>query len=883
METKIEQQKWYSKTPEETLKLLKTTAQGLTPEEAQSRLGLYGENKLPEPKRTTTLEIFLHQFRSPLIYILLIAALIVFLMQEYVDGATILVVLLINAVIGTFQEGKAQNTFEALKKLATSEATVLREDTPLIIPDIQVVPGDIIILKEGEKIPADARLLSVSGLRINESSLTGESVPADKTVQAIPEKPSFPLPDQTNIVFKGTYAVSGSGTAVVVATAEHTAVGVISHALTEPSREIPLQRNINHLSRILIFIVLAISIILFAYGVSSGRSMRDMFGIVVSLAVSIIPEGLPVAITLVLARGVFRMSKRNALVKKLQAVESLGQTDIIAVDKTGTITKNELRVTQLILPGKTFSVTGSGFDPRGELVYKNKVVSPQDFPELKNALLVLALCPKATRSLDPKTNLWKISGDPTDAALLIAAEKAGVKKEALESAHPLVEEIPFDYIRKFHATVHKFKKGSFLSVIGAPEAILAGSALTKTEQGKIKTRYNKLAEQGLRVLGFGYALNPGSIENGLPKYSFGGLITLEDTLQESAGGAIEDLRQAGIRTVMITGDNKVTAQAIAEQAGIYQTRDIVVSGEEIGTLGRTDLSKVSVFARITPEHKMRIIQEFSKRDQTIAMTGDGVNDAPSLIAADLGIAMGVRGTEVAKEAADIVLLDDNFRSIVSAVEEGRSIYKTIKKVLLYLFSTSVGELGVVVVGIILGLPLPLLAVHIIWLNFVTDGFLTVALGLEAKENGLLEGKFRKPPRYLIDSTMIKQILIMGGTMTVVGIALFTQYHTFDSVKAQTVCLTALAVIQWFNAWNVRSESRSILATNPFSNPWLICATGIVVLLQVLAVYNPLLQKFLTTVPLSMFDWILIISLSLLVIVTEELRKLAHWITSRIHR
>ena len=881
MEIEIEKQKWYALATEDVLKVLQTNSQGLTNEEASLRLELYGPNRLPEPKRVTLFQIFFRQFESPLIYILLIAAIVMFFMGGIVDGLTIMAVLLINAGVGTLQEGKAQNTFEALKKLTTSNATVLRGSTPFIIPDTGIVPGDIILLKEGEKIPADARLLASTDLRVNESALTGESIPVDKQVEPIKDKLGLQLLDQTNTLFKGTYVVAGSGTAVVTATGARTAIGTISHALISADREIPLQKNINSLAKILIIVVLGISAAVFAYGVSTGQSMRDMFGIAVSLAVSIIPEGLPIAITLVLAQGVWRMSKRHALVKKLQAVEALGQTDIIAVDKTGTITKNELCVTGIHTSMSNFTITGSGFAPNGEIMLGNKAVSADDFPELKQALLAFALCPKATRSFDPETGLWKISGDPTDAALIIAAEKGGIKKEAVESSHILIEEVPFDYVRKLHATLHQLPKGTLFSVIGAPEAVIAGSDLSRPEQTRTKTLYARLARQGLRVLAFGYKKNPGSLEKGLPKFTFGGLVTLEDTLQESAAEAIAELKIAGIKTVMITGDNKLTAKAIAEQAGIYQGNELVVSGEEIDTLTNTSLAAVSVFARITPEHKMDIIQRYGTKGHTIAMTGDGVNDAPSLVAADLGIAMGVRGTEVAKEAADIVLLDDNLRSIVAAVEEGRNIYKTIKKIILYLFSTSLGELGVVAGALILNLPLPLLAVQIIWLNFVTDGFLTVALGLEAKENDLLKSRFKKPSRYFVDSTMLKQMLLMGGCMTVVGLALFTKYNTLDLFKAQTVTLTVLAIMQWFNAWNVRSETRSIFSLNPFTNPWLIAATVIVAILQWLAVFHPLFQKFLHTVPLNMFDILLAVGLSTLIIIVEELRKLGTWITKRV--
>lgn len=871
--------RWHELSTGQTLQLLETTPQGLSNAEAQARLDLYGKNQLPEPKQPGLVSIFLRQFKSPLIYILLIAAGIVLAMGELVDAGTILAVLLINAAIGTIQEGKAQNTFQALKKLATSQATVLRDDETLILSDALVVPGDIILLSEGEKIPADARVISSAGLRVNESSLTGESIPVDKSAEPVHAATAGGFQDKANMVFRGTYAVLGSAKAVVVATGEHTAIGGISRVLTSVDREIPLQRNIRYLSRWLIAIVLVIAIALFIFGVLTGQTPRDMFGTVVSLAVSIIPEGLPVAITLVLARGVFRMSKRNALVKKLQAVEALGQADVIAVDKTGTITKNELRVTAIITPKHTFTVTGSGFNPAGEILLNKTVINPGDYKDLKQAALIFALCATAERKHDPATNTWKISGDPTDAALLVCAEKCGLKKQALLAKHPLLVELPFSYTTKLHATVHKFGKTDLLSVIGAPEAVLEHSKLTPKEKAVVQKKFSALAKKGLRVLGFGYKNNPGTIATSLPTLTFGGLVAISDTLQESAVEAVEKLTDAGVKTIMITGDNKLTAQAIAESAGIYKPGDTIVTGEDLQkfNVNRT----TTVFARITPEHKMAIIQALDKHGHTVAMTGDGVNDAPPLVAADLGIAMGVRGTEVAKEAADIVLLDDNLESIVAAVEEGRSIYKTIKKILLYLFSTSLGELGVVVGAIALGLPLPLLPVQIIWLNFVTDGFLTVALGLEPKENGLLKKEFKRPNKYLLDMTMVKQMLFMGTGMVVVGLVLFLENYQVDVVRAQSITLTALAMMQWFNAWNVRSETKSIFTLNPLTNPWLICATLVVILLQLGALFHPLFQRLLHTVPLTTSDLLLAFVVSTSIIWIEELRKFGSFLTKKL--
>ncbi|MDP3784590.1 MAG: HAD-IC family P-type ATPase, partial [bacterium] len=819
--------------------------------------------------------------------ILLAASAVVFLMGETIDGSIILAVLLFNAVVGTIQEGKAQNTLLALKKFVETRATVLREGKELIVPDSEVAPGDIIILQEGEKVPADARIIAAANLKIDEAALTGESEPVHKITDIL-EGADLATAEQKNMVFKGTHILAGNGRAIVVATGMFTVIGKISKEIAAIDTEIPLKANIRHLSRLIIITVASISVLLFLLGTVSGKSAPEMFATVVSLSVSIIPEGLPIVMTLVLATGVLRMSKRNALVKKLQAVEALGQARIIAVDKTGTITKNEMVIQKVYLDGKFFEVGGIGYEPKGEIRLNGNMIDAANYPELLFAGKIAAFCANARVMFSEEEKIWRVAGDPTEAAMLVLAQKLGFYKDDLERESPLVGEIPFDYKLRYHATVHRLDGQKFLAVVGAPEVILSLSHVSTEEKQELESVFLSMSQEGLRVIALAQtseALASHSLRRsgpetltpeGIKSLTFVGFFGMKDALRPEVRDAMQKAASAGIRVVMITGDHKVMAQAIAKEAGIYQDSDTILTGQDIDAFSDAELyeklAKTSVFARVTPEHKLRIIKAYKARGEVVAMTGDGVNDAPSLVAADLGVAMGKIGTEVAKEASDIVLLDDNFGSIVSAVEEGRSIYKTIKKVILYLFSTSWGEALTITAALLLGYPLPLLPAQIIWLNFVTDGFLDVALAMEPKEEGLLRGNFERPKKYLVDKLMTQRIFIMAVPMMIGTLFLFKGYFENDLAKAWTISLTTLAVFQWFNAWNCRHESKSIFQMNPFSNKFLVGATLTIIFLQLLVVYNPFMQKLLRTAPLELSEWLLIIPIAASIVLVEEIRK-----------
>ncbi|MFZ3015980.1 MAG: HAD-IC family P-type ATPase [Minisyncoccia bacterium] len=816
-----------------------------------------------------------------------------FLIGEEIDAYIILFVLLFNSFIGTFQEGKAQNTLQALKNFVETKATVLRSGVEIIIPDFEVVPGDVLLLQEGEKVSADARIIFSSNLKIDEAALTGESVAVHKISEEILSGDMQPV-EQKNMIFKGTNVVSGNGKAVVVNTGINTEIGKISKEVALIDTEIPLKKDIRNLSKLIIIICVIICTFLFFLGIFLGKSITEMFTTVVSLSVSIIPEGLPIVLTLVLATGVWRMSKKNALIKKLQAVEALGQAKVIAVDKTGTITKNEMIVKKVYSNGKFFKISGSGYDPKGEISLENIIIDKANYPELLIIGKISTFCANARIMFSEEEKIWRVAGDPTEAAMLVLGEKLGFLKDEMELKFPLSGEIPFDYKLKYHAIVHGDKEKT-LSVVGAPENIFnlctkiylnnKVEVLSKEEKEKLESIFISMSKEGLRVVALAESnfkskkdsqiLNTEEVDS----LTFVGFLGMQDAIRPEVFDAVKSATDAGIRVVMITGDNKITAEAIAREADIYKDGDLILSGQDIENMTDEELSekigKTTVFARVSPEHKLKIIMAYRKRGEIVAMTGDGVNDAPSLVAADLGVSMGKIGTEVAKEASDIVLLDDNFGNIVSAVEEGRSIYKTIKKVLLYLFSTNLGEALTIIVALFLGFPLPILATQIIWTNFVTDTFLDVSLAMEPKEKHLLRGKFERPKKYLIDKLMVWRIFSMSLPMVIGILFVFSRYLNSDITKALTMSFTTMVVFQWFNVWNCRHESKSIFQMNLFSNRYLLGAMFIVIFLQMFAIYNPFFQKVLQTTPLNLYDWAFVVIISFSVIFVEEIRKFFH--------
>lgn len=859
---------------------MNSSQDGLTSQEAARRLSEYGPNKLPEKKPDGMFIIFLRQFASPLIYILLAATVVLLLLGEREDAVMIFAVVLINSVIGAIQEGKAQDTLLALKKFTQTKAVVIRDGKEVVVNDENLVPGDVVIFQEGEKVPADARIIISNTLLINEAAMTGESISVHKSADAV---------GQASLSYMGTFIVSGNGLALVTATGIETFIGNIATEIASIDTEMPLKVTIRNLSHLVIILISILGVTLFILGLAQGKSLKEMFFMAVILSISAIPEGLTIVMTMILAVGVWRMSKNNVLVKKLMAVEAFGQAKIIAVDKTGTLTKNEMMVERVIINGKDYTVSGSGYDAEGSVTLNGAVIEALNHTELVMAGRISAYTAgaKVISSKDEQVR-WQVSGDPTEAAMLVFARKIGFDKEALETESPKISEIPFDYKLKFHALVNKTAEGNLLSVVGAPENILArcgkiwldGKSVELSENHKkdLDDIFLKLSADGLRVIALAEQQNvqPDLKIEGVTGLTFVGFLGIRDSLRPEANQAVQRAESAGIKVVMITGDHRVTAEAIARDAGIFHTGDLIIEGDDVERLSKEELAgrldRVSVFARVTPDHKLKIIQAYQSKGVITAMTGDGVNDAPSLVAADLGVAMGRIGTEVAKEASDIVLLDDNFGSIIPAIEEGRNIYRNLQKVILFLFSTNLGEVMIVFGAVLLNYPLPLLPVQIIWMNLVTDGFLDKGLAMEPKEHDLLDKDYVAPKRYLFDSLMVKRLFLMMSVMTIGSVIIFAKSLQSGEGYYMTMTLTAMTTFQLFNAWNCRSKDRSIFQMNPFSNKYLVGASIIVVSLQLLAVYTPILQKFLHTMPLSFGDWVLIICVSFSIIVVEETRK-----------
>jgi len=877
--------KYYNQKINQVLKEMSSGEHGLSKNEVDRRIKKVGFNKLPEIKPDGTFKIFFRQFQSSLIFILLITTGIVFLMDEINEGIVILAVLLFNAVIGTVQEGKSQKIFSALKNFIKTNTSVIREGREYIISDENIVPGDIIMIREGEKIPADARLIEVKSLQIDESAFTGEFSPKFKTKDLL-NKSELVIADQTNMVFKGTTVISGHGKAIVVKTGVNTFVGGIATKMIKIEADLPIKKDIKKLSRFIIVVVSITSLIMFGVGFFQGQDLKEIFLTVVAIAVSIIPEGLPIVVTLVLASGVWRMGKQNVLIKKLQAVEALGQIDVIALDKTGTVTKNQLTVKEVYSEEKKFFIKGIGYEPKGEIKFKGNITEPLNHPELLKIGKIGILCSDANLFYDNKSENWKISGDPTEAATLVLGEKLGFSKDDLKQEIKRIDEVPFDYKLKYHITLNKEANGNILSAVGAPEEILniseviwtssVSKKLTKNKKKQLNKIFLKMSGRGLRVLALATKNLKKSkqLPDKIQNLEFVGFLGIEDSLKIEVSEAINRVKSINIKPIMITGDHKTTAKAIAKEAGIFKRGHIVLEGKEIEKLTEkqlaSQLNKVSVFARVTPLHKLKIINAYKISGKTIAMTGDGVNDALSLTSADVGVAMGGIGTEVAKEASDIIILDDNIGSIVSGVEEGKNILKTIKRVILYLFSTSAGEFLTILGAFFLGLPLPILATQILWLNLITDGFLDIALALEPKRDSLAKKKLKKES--LVDKAMLGRILTMSIPMAIGTLILFVQNYQDDLLKAWTFSLTTLAVFQWFNAWNCRSRRRSIFQLNFFSNKFLIGTTFLVIFLQLLVIHNPFLQNIFKTTGLNLKDWFFIILIGSSVVVVEEIRK-----------
>ncbi|GAB4388115.1 MAG: cation-transporting P-type ATPase [Thermodesulfovibrionales bacterium] len=872
---------WYRLPAGEALDRLGATARGLSGEEARERLARFGPNRLAEEERISRLAIALHQFTSPLIYILLIAAAVTFFLHEHIDMGVILAVVVLNAVIGYAQEYKAEESVRALKKLAVPKARVLRDGRDREVNSEDLVPGDVVLLASGVKVPADLRLISALELRADESALTGESVPAEKFTEPIREENLTPG-DQRNMAFMGTVIVSGRGRGAVVETGSRTVLGSIAREVKEIGVvKAPLQHKIERFAKVIGLIVLAACAAISFIGVLMGESLRDMFTTAVAAAVATIPEGLPIVVTIAMAIGVSRMAGRNAIVRKLAAVETLGSTTVIGSDKTGTLSKNEMTVRLLFDGRETFEVTGIGYRPEGQFLRDQMPVRASELKRLVDVLRIGLLCNES--AVYEEDGEFKVDGDPTEGALIVSAMKAGLSPDLERKRYEQVALIPFESEFGYMAALFHHRGKKLLFVKGAPEKVIEMcSGVGEAERREIMAVASNFAREGLRVLAM--ALKEMPPETGTvgradaAGLAFCGLQGMIDPPRPEAIEAVDGCRRAGIRVVMITGDHAVTAQAIARKLGIGGDRPGVLTGREMEGMSDDELfekvREFSVFARVSPQHKLRIVQQFMRRGEVVAVTGDGVNDAPALKAAHIGVAMGRTGTDVAKEAADIIVADDNFRSIFDAVEQGRIVFDNIRKVTFFLIPTGIAAILSIAGTMAMGLPIPYVPAQLLWINLVTNGLQDVALAFEPGERGIIDRPPRPPgegimSRLLIERTVLVSVLISAGVI----------YTFVDSLQrtgsldhARTVAVTTMVFFQFFQAWNSRSEQRSVFRMRLLGNPFLFFSMVAAFFAQLAVLYVPPLQFVFRTVPLTGGEWAEISMVALTVVVAVEIDK-----------
>lgn len=872
---------WHNLSVDEALETLASSYHGLSEPEAEIRMGTYGPNQLVEKDRASLIKIFSRQFANPLVYILILASVVKFSVGAALDGSLLAGTILLMTLIGFFQESRAAQAMKALKSMASPTSKVKRERRMQILPSEQIVPGDVLILEAGDVVPADARLINVSNLKINESSLTGESFPVEKHTDKLTEKRT--IADKVNIVFRGTTVSCGKGIALVVATGMQTEIGKIAQAIgaAKPIKT-PLQRSIHSLGNWMLVIVFFA--ILAFIGISFYRDLDwiEIFMLSVSAAVAAIPEGLPVAVTAVLAKGMTIMAKRNAIIRRMMAVETLGSTTVICSDKTGTLTENQMAVRKLYTIQTTANLSEQGFDDG------KKALNPHEDPAIKKMLKIGTLCNDALISWENHAT-YTVIGDPTEGALLVAAAKAKIEIESLNSEHPRLGEIPFQSENLYMATLHQGEKEKNVFVKGSPEKLLRFSSFclkgsevveldTVTRQN-IQAEMETLAKEAFRLIAVAYSLAPDTDhlkeEDFKEKLIFVGVFALSDPPRKEAIRSIELCKQAGIRVVMATGDNQLTATAIANQLGMHSQEALI--GEELADMSdevlQEKVQNVGVFARIEPSHKLRIVQALQKRHHIVAMTGDGVNDAPALEAADIGISMGVAGTEVAKESSDMVLADDDFTSIVAAVEEGRAIFSRLRNVITFLLTTCFGELlGLVACVLFIGTP-PLLPLQILWINLATGVILAIPLGLEPKIGNELKMPPRDPRVGLLYRGMVFRILFLSFML---GCSMYFLFlwgvHHVSLEAARTKVFTSVVIFEMLVALQMRSDEIPIFKLGLFKNRFIIYAICIALAAQISLLYLPYVHIPFQMERMHLQDWAFILLPPLIIFAIENMRK-----------
>ncbi|MDT8717933.1 cation-translocating P-type ATPase [Clostridium sp. 19966] len=883
---------WYEKSIEDVVKELSVNVQnGLTAEEVEKRKEKYGLNKLAEKKKRGIISLIFEQLNDILIYILLAAAVISFVVGERSDAVVIFIVIIINAVVGVIQESKAEKSLEALKKLSTPKAVVKRNGEVIEVNSEELVPGDVVLIDAGRYIPCDLRLMETANLKIEESALTGESVPSDKDANEKLSEGKTPLGDQKNMAFMSTLATYGRGVGIVVETGMNTEIGKIAKMLdNEETSLTPLQKKLEELGKILGFGAIGICIFIFIVGWLQGRDTFEMFLTAISLAVAAIPEGLPAIVTIVLAMGVTRMIKENAIVRKLPAVETLGAVNVICSDKTGTLTQNRMTVTKFYVDKKLDDAANININ-----------LAPH-----KLLLENLMLCNDATYTESSKT------GDPTEIALLELGAKYNIIKQDLEAAHQRVDEIPFESDRKLMTTINKYEDKYYVMTKGAVDNLLkiCDSALINGEKVSLDEKLkeeimkssNRMSDDALRVLAGAYKIIASKhieideLEQGL---TFLGLVGMIDPPREEVKKSIEVCKASGIKTIMITGDHKNTAYAIAKELGIAESESQAIFGADIDDMTEEELSakidNLRVFARVSPEHKVKIVKAFKAKGNIVSMTGDGVNDAPSLKAADIGVAMGITGTDVAKGASDVILIDDNFSTIVSAIEEGRNIFNNIKKSIVFLLSCNIGEIIALFLAILLGWAAPLRPIHILWVNLITDTLPALSLGVDAGDKDVMKEKPRDPKQSLFAGGVGISIILNGlliGFVTLAAFVIGLKYYTGDPsifplmphdlskpeykdalTHARTMAFVVLSVSQLFYSFNMRHPKKSIFQIGIFTNKYLVGSLILGILLQLMVITVPLFRNIFDVFKLSMMDWLLVLGISIVPLLLNEIIKL----------
>ncbi|MCK9376951.1 MAG: cation-translocating P-type ATPase [Syntrophobacterales bacterium] len=883
------------------MSILETAAAGLSASQAMERLEQYGPNELTPPKKISPWTIFFRQFQNLLIIILIAATGISFFLGEHLDAYVILVIILACTILGFVQEYRAEQAAAALQKLAAPEAAVLRDGREQVIPAREVVPGDVLVLHTGDRCAADGRVLEAVNLKNDESLLTGESTSVNKTA-APDSRPNLPVADQKGMVFGGTVVTYGRGRAVVTATGMDTEFGGIARMLGEVVQEkTPLEERMASIGLVLSILCLSVSAGAMVFGILKGNNWLQMLIWGISLAVAAVPEALPAVVTGALAIGTTRMARRNAIVKRLPAVETMGCTTVICTDKTGTLTRNEMTVRRLFLDNREFEVSGLGYEPEGDFFIEGSVITPGDDPVLMEAARIAMLCNDAVLT-ETVEGAWTIQGDPTEGALVVLGRKAGLHEAVLARECPRVAEIPFDSERKRMTTFH-CPSTVVACTKGAPEGLLprcrnflstfGERPLTEGNRQVIMNEAAHMAGEALRVLGLAYrkmeSIPEAPSEEMEADLIWVGLVGMMDPPRSEAKEAVSKCHQAGIRVIMVTGDHPDTARAVAREIGLTpadQANPVVLSGVDLNRLSDEELSRIlpqaPVFARVAPEHKLRLVNLLKAQGDVVAMTGDGVNDAPALKRADIGVAMGITGTEVTKETADMILADDNFATLVAAVEEGRAIFDNIKKYLIFLLSANLGEITVLTGTFFLGMPLPLVALQILWVNLTTDGLPALALGVDPKAPDIMHRPPRPPEEGVFTRSVIALMVVITAYLTVGLIPLFHHYyHGYLAVigdpelsltRAQTMVFVTLVLAELVNAFNCRSEYHSIFRVGVLANRFLLLATLISLGMVVAVVQVPPLAQLFHAAPLGWKEWLFASFLAFLLLPVVEVTK-----------